>query len=211
MPTKKRIQRKDILEAAVQLIRQEGAAALTMRRIAAQVGCSTQPLYSEFGGQEQLLDALRAWIRAQYLTLPCGTYRDFGRLFLRFAGQERELFCFLYLRKRPATQTLVEDPNLTPTLNLLQETLDISPEEAAELHHRMQYYCYGLGTMIATGYRTMSPEEIDRELAEFFCLLLEHYKHADNKAALIYWLERSRYPMLSHEGGTYGKTQNKSL
>lgn len=211
MPTKKRIQRKDILEAAVQLIRQEGAAALTMRRIAAQVGCSTQPLYSEFGGQEQLLDALRAWIRAQYLTLPCCTYRDFGRLFLRFAGEERELFCFLYLRKRPATQTLVEDPNLTPTLNLLQETLDISPEEAAELHHRMQYYCYGLGTMIATGYRTMSPEEIDRELTEFFCLLLEHYKHASDAQTLAYWLERSRHPMLSNEGGTYGNTQNKGL
>lgn len=211
MPTKKRIQRDDILKAAVEVIRQEGASALTMRRIAAQVGCSTQPLYSEFGGQEQLLSALRAWIRAEYLAVPCCTYREFGRFFLRFAGQEKELFCFLYLRKRAPDQTVVEDANLAPTLNLLQETLDISREEAAELHHRMQYYCYGLGTMIATGYRAMSPEEIDRELTEFFCLLLEHYKHADNRATLVYWLERSRYPMLSHEGGTYGKTQNKSL
>ena len=211
MPTKKRIQREDILKAAVQVIRREGPSALTMRRIAAQVGCSTQPLYSEFGGQEQLLGVLCEYIRAQYLAAPCCTYRDFGRLFLQFAGQEKELFCFLYLRKRAPGQTLVEDANFNATLHLLQETLEISHEQAAELHHRMQYYCYGLGTMIATGYRTMSPEEIDRELAEFFCLLLEHYKHADNKAALIYWLERSRYPMLSHEGGTYGKTQNKSL
>ena len=65
MPTKKRIQREDILKAAVQVIRREGPSALTMRRIAAQVGCSTQPLYSEFGGPGTAARcALRVYSRA---------------------------------------------------------------------------------------------------------------------------------------------------
>ncbi len=38
----------------------------------------------------------------------------------------------------------------------------------------------------------MTQEEIDRELTDFFSLLLRHYKQAEGKASLSYWLERSR-------------------
>jgi len=49
-----------ILEAASDLLSQEGAAALSVRRIAAAAGCSTMGLYSRFGGKDGVVDELCA-------------------------------------------------------------------------------------------------------------------------------------------------------
>ncbi len=50
--------RASILEAAASLLTEEGFHALSLRRIAAQVGTSTQAIYTLFGGKEGLMDAL---------------------------------------------------------------------------------------------------------------------------------------------------------
>ncbi|MCU1346064.1 MAG: TetR/AcrR family transcriptional regulator [Acidimicrobiia bacterium] len=47
-----------ILEAAGDLLAKEGAEALTVRRIAAQAGCSTMGLYSRFGGKDGVVEQL---------------------------------------------------------------------------------------------------------------------------------------------------------
>ena len=52
MPPRKRIFREDILKAAVQLVQEEGTAALSVRNIARTLRCSTQPIYSEFENME---------------------------------------------------------------------------------------------------------------------------------------------------------------
>jgi AcrR family transcriptional regulator len=53
-------QGRRILEAASELLSQEGASALTVRRIAAAAGCSTMGLYSRFGGKDGVVDELFA-------------------------------------------------------------------------------------------------------------------------------------------------------
>ena len=47
-----------ILEAAGKLLSEEGASALTVRRIATEAGCSTMGLYSRFGGKDGVVDQL---------------------------------------------------------------------------------------------------------------------------------------------------------
>lgn len=110
MPRSKTIMKEDILHAAAEVIRQKGEQALTVRNIAAQLGCSTQPLYYEFSNLEHLRQALRPYVRQQYLPFRCGNYREFGRQFLNFARQEKELFRFVYLRRRERGETLLDAP-----------------------------------------------------------------------------------------------------
>ncbi len=47
-----------ILEAASRILSEEGAGALTVRRIASEAGCSTMGLYSRFGGKDGVVDEL---------------------------------------------------------------------------------------------------------------------------------------------------------
>lgn len=46
------------LDAAAQLLRDEGPAALTVRRIATEAGLSTMAIYHHFGGKDGLVEAL---------------------------------------------------------------------------------------------------------------------------------------------------------
>jgi len=52
--------RTSLLDAASRLLAAEGPAALTLRRIAADVGCSTTVLYRMFSGKAGLMEALYA-------------------------------------------------------------------------------------------------------------------------------------------------------
>jgi AcrR family transcriptional regulator len=66
--------RRAILDAASRLLQAEGPDALTMRRIAADVGCSTSVLYSMFGGKAGVAEGL--WLEG------------FARLRARLEGVE---------------------------------------------------------------------------------------------------------------------------
>jgi AcrR family transcriptional regulator len=50
--------REQLLDTAARLLSAEGAAAVTVRRLAAEVGTSTRAIYSLFGSKEGLLTAL---------------------------------------------------------------------------------------------------------------------------------------------------------
>jgi AcrR family transcriptional regulator len=50
--------RRTVLDAASRLLVTEGPQALTMRRVAGAVGCSTTVLYTSFGSKDGLADAL---------------------------------------------------------------------------------------------------------------------------------------------------------
>jgi AcrR family transcriptional regulator len=51
-------QRTALLEIAVELLEQEGAVGLSMRRIAERANCSTTMLYTLFGGKDELANSL---------------------------------------------------------------------------------------------------------------------------------------------------------
>ena len=191
MPRTKRIEKQAILRAAVDVIREKGEQALTVRNIAAMLGCSTQPLYYEFESVEQLRAELLPYVREHYLQFRCSNYKEFGRHFLNFARQEKDLFRFVYLRRREPGETL-DDINYDETIRLLSQNLEMEPDTARRMHHQMQMRCYGLGVMLAIDYCEMSEEDIERELTEFYCIILRHYKGISDDAQLQYWLGRSR-------------------
>ena len=192
MPRTKQIEKQDILRAAVEVIRQKGESALTVRSIAGVLGCSTQPLYYEFANIEQLRAELLPYVRQQYLQFRCSNYKEFGRHFLNFARQEKELFRFVYLRRRAPGETLLDDINYDETIRLLSQNLEMEPETARRMHHQMQLRCYGLGVMLATDYLELTEAQIETELTEFYSLILRHYKGITDDAQLQYWLGRSR-------------------
>jgi AcrR family transcriptional regulator len=54
MPPKIKIAEKEIVNAALGLVRKFGESALNARMIAAELGCSTQPIFSNFATMEEL-------------------------------------------------------------------------------------------------------------------------------------------------------------
>jgi AcrR family transcriptional regulator len=65
MARHKSITRDQILAAAYKLVVAEGFSKFTARNIAAQIGCSTQPIYLEFDNMAELRGAIMDQIKAE--------------------------------------------------------------------------------------------------------------------------------------------------
>lgn len=192
MPPKKRIFKEDILEASIDVIRKQSASALTVRNIAAELQSSTQPIYSEFENLDCLKKELYKYASEKYLRFSFTNYKELAIAFLSFAKKEKELFKFLYLRRRDSGEKLPDDINYTVTVELLSKNLNMDPQRAKDMHHWMQYYCYTMGVMIATDYRDLTAEEMNRELTELYSIMLRHYKEVKSEEELQFWLNKSR-------------------
>ena len=86
MPPRVKITKKDIINTTLSLVRLEGSAAINARRVAAALGCSTQPVFSNFSCMEQLQVAVLAaayevylgFIRAEAESKKYPRYKSFG-------------------------------------------------------------------------------------------------------------------------------------
>ena len=54
MPPKVKTTKEAIVSTAVEMVRQQGAQAVNARAVAAVLGCSTQPIFSNFATMEEL-------------------------------------------------------------------------------------------------------------------------------------------------------------
>lgn len=110
-----------VVEAAVRLLAEEGPHGLSLRRIAAAAGGSTQLVYTLFGGKPGLADALYAEGFARLAARGHGALQDapppgdpgrvlaFGRAYRRFALDEPDFFSVMFGRAiagfEPSPQT----------------------------------------------------------------------------------------------------------
>lgn len=65
MARHKTITREQILESAYALVVEQGFRRFTARNIAAEIGCSTQPIYLEFNNMAELKDAVMQRIKQE--------------------------------------------------------------------------------------------------------------------------------------------------
>ncbi|MCB5168115.1 TetR/AcrR family transcriptional regulator; helix-turn-helix transcriptional regulator [Streptomyces bambusae] len=104
--------REEVLAAAAALVRQDGPAALTMRRLAAELGTAVTSIYWHVGNRESLLDALvERTVQEMGAVRPAGrTPADRVVSVARILRRE--------LRERPHLIALVHERGLTERMFL---------------------------------------------------------------------------------------------
>ena len=58
MPAAKKVSRDEIIDAAIDVLRDDGFSAINARSVAKKLGCSTQPIYFSFKNMDELKAAL---------------------------------------------------------------------------------------------------------------------------------------------------------
>lgn len=176
MPPKIRITKAQILDAAVELVRQFGAEALNARELAKQLDCSTQPIFSNFENMEQLRNAVvdaayrMHWQQVEQ-EIQLGKYPAYkasGMAYIHFAQQERELFKLLYMRNRTG-ETDVEDPETRHLIQgQLQEAMGMGEETAQRFHLEMWAVVHGFAVMAATGFLPLDEQLISASITDIY-------------------------------------------
>ena len=184
MPAIRKVSRNEIIDAAVDVLREGGFAAVNARSVAKKLGCSTQPIYFSFQNMDELKTALTQ--RAvelhtrrvhESLRKHAGNdsrYSSYGMGFVRFAAEEKQLFRWLYL----------EDGQPGPHQNdvLQNEVLDVIVEEfgysktvAERFHQDMTYFTYGLAILANTGHLPLTQPELREAFRREFRALTAIY------------------------------------
>jgi len=165
-----------IVDAAFQLVRDEGAEGLNARAVAQRLNCSTQPVMYNFATVEQLRQAVYEKAdeyHAQYLFQMDGEdpMLALGRNYIRFAAREPRLFRFLFQSdqfKGMDLNDLVQDPAARPLLELVANTAGISMEDGRDLFRRMFIMAHGYASLLANNAMKYDEAGCSRDLAEVF-------------------------------------------
>ncbi|MFD3436223.1 TetR/AcrR family transcriptional regulator [Streptomyces sp. NPDC058685] len=143
--TRTALTRDDVLDAAAALVRQLGPQALTMRKLAAELGTAVTSIYWHVGNRESLLDAL-----VERTVHEMGAIRPAGRTpAQRIVSVARRLH--RELRERPHLIAMVHERGLTDRMFLpAQQALvhevhaaGLRGARAAEVVRSVQYQVVG--------------------------------------------------------------------
>lgn len=183
MPPKVKITKEDIVACAVELVRREGAVGLNARNVANALGCSTQPVFSNFDSMEQLRQAVvskagelfEAYISRETQRGEYSAYKASGIAYIRFAKEERELFKLLYMRDRKTEMVPGEELNDPAREQLVQENTGLEGDKAKLFHLEMWSFVHGIATMLATNFVNLEWELISAMLTDAYQGLEKHY------------------------------------
>ncbi len=175
MPPKIKIVKNDIIEAALNLTRENGVETLNARSIAAALGCSTQPIFSNFATMEELRAAVieaaygvyLGFIRRETKSGKYPEYKAYGMAYIRFAKEESELFKLLFMRDRTGTDTS-PSPDFEKSVQMIMKANGIPYERAFLMHLEMWTSVHGIGVMIATSFLTFEWETISGMLTDVY-------------------------------------------
>lgn len=176
MPPKAKIAKEEIANAAVAIVRENGAQAINARTIAAALNCSTQPIFSNFASMDELrfavlekADALcREYIRQEVASGVYPPYKASGMAYIRFAKEEKELFQLLYMRDRTAEPQSI-DSELNDQMNaLVHQNTGLSSEEAKLFHLEMWACVHGIAAMFATRFLDLDEDLVSRMLTDVY-------------------------------------------
>jgi AcrR family transcriptional regulator len=170
MPPPINFSQDTILNEAFEIVRKEGLQALTARKIAQNLNCSTQPVYSAFGSMQELQDVVLKKAKAYaigYLLQGQQNEEPFlaiGLQYFRFAQDEQELFNVLFLspHTKDPEQDIFTPPLLVERMKLDPHLQKLDEPTLQRLLSNMWIYTHGLATLSLASAQSYS-EEFARE------------------------------------------------
>ena len=174
MAPKVKFTKDEMVAAAVQVVRNGGIDRLTAKSLAAQLGTSTQPIFTCFA----TMDAVKAEVTAAAERIYDGyaakgladprPFFGFGMQYIQFARTEPQLYRLLFLN--PDGPDGGAMAAMTHSLALVRpsmmEIYRITAAEADRYFRDLWLVVHGLATLIVTGSCPYSDREIAQMLTE---------------------------------------------
>lgn len=184
MPPRVKITKENIILASVDLVRESGADALNARALAARLGCSTQPIFSNYTTMEDLRHDVilsanqlyRSYLQRDMEKGDYPPYKASGIAYIRFAREERELFKLLFMRDRSREQTDDSPNEMQDLLSIVRANTGLNEEQAYLFHIEMWIYVHGIATMLATSYLELDWDTISGLLTDAYEGLKSRYQ-----------------------------------
>jgi AcrR family transcriptional regulator len=159
MPPKAKITKEMIIKAGLEIVRREGADSLNVRRVAAELKCSTQPVmyhYRSVGELKSDVYAAADDMHTDFIMTPDEEAGNpllaIGMRYILFANEEKHLFRFLFQSgkfRNTGFRELVETGGPDPVIQPLCEGAGLTVEQAREAFAALFTCVHGAASLIA--------------------------------------------------------------
>lgn len=160
MPPNQKITKEMVVEASYQLVKESGVENLNSRNIAAKIGCSTQPVFSQFPKMEALkyevLDYACKKLEAEILAESNGKFclQNSYRKLIALAKQSPNVFKLIYLSDFCKGKSFIDmRMDFTTNQRILEEILEkyhMTEAQGKDVLERMSLFVHGIATLLAT-------------------------------------------------------------
>lgn len=148
---------------------------MNARSIASSLGCSTQPIFSNFSSMEELEESVTAAAHELYLSylareVESGkypVYKSFGMAYIRFAKEERELFRHLCMCDRRGKEFKFTS-DFDESVEMIMKANSVSREKAQLMHLEMWVSVHGIATILATSFLELETNLISDMLTDVY-------------------------------------------
>ncbi len=183
MPPKFKFSKEKITQTALDIVRKDGAQALTARSLALALGSSAKPIFGYFQSMDELWKEVMGFAHELYMSflaedIKKGEYPPYkasGMAYIRFAKEEKELFKLLFMRDRSGERIAEDREEIRPLLDIIMNTLGIDEDKVYLFHLEMWVYIHGIATMIATSYLNWDTEFISKSVSDVYMGLKMRY------------------------------------
>lgn len=173
MPARK-IQKVDIIQAALEILKTEDFSGVTARRLAEMLDCSVQPIYVNFASMEDLereaVNSIKALYYEYMNTGACEplAYKGMGLAYIRFARDYPNYFKILFMGETQlsADSFIEQDSAGDQIIERGMELTGLDYTEQKKFHLKVWIFTHGLATLVATNTVQFSEAEVERLLTE---------------------------------------------
>lgn len=186
MPPKAKFTKEEILEAALQLVRENGVDALTARALGDRLGSSARPIFTVFQSMDEVRQGVEAAARRHYTGYVTAglqqtavpAFKEVGMQYINFACNEPKLFQLLFMSERTSKPDVTEvlpviDDNYSKILSSVQNSYSLNQKDSEWLYRHLWIYTHGIAVLCATRLCTFPAEEVGRMLTEVCMALLK--------------------------------------
>lgn len=177
MARKESVTKDMILNTAFLLTKEEGMESVTARKLAAKIGCSTQPIFRVYTNMNELYEELHQ----KAIDAFSDYYENFksevetpfvhlGLAYINFAKEESKLFSLLFLSENRGNKSLYELLNgkagaVSKEINKAAAQGCANP---SGLFMKMWIFIHGCACMVLTGDYDLTKEETIDLLSDIF-------------------------------------------
>ena len=191
MPTKAKITKEMILNAAFEIVKESGIDALTNKALSERLNCSIQPIYYQFKNTEDLKKELLIKIEKYFfefltanMTNTIPKYKQIGINYIKFAKEEKELFRIIFMTKSNHTASDLVTHALETAEGLekvIKNSTELDKEEIKTFHIRMWIFTHGVASLVANETCNLTDEQISGLLSSSFQAFMLLEDNPNNK------------------------------
>ena len=194
MPTKIKISKDMILNAAFDIVRHHGIEKLSNRELANKLKCSIRPIYYQFENVEELQKELYTKIEKYFykflldnMNNEIPKYKQVGINYIKFAKKEKKLFQTLFMSEVGVTPNAFvskEGDDYKEIEKLIKISTNLKEDDIKDFHTKMWIFCHGIATLVANNTINLTDSQIEKLLSYEFQALMLLEENPNNKWVL---------------------------